>query len=471
MTVILMSRSEIDRMNVLLDLAEERIRVSEAVALMGLGRRQVFRLGKVFRQRGPTALVSRRRGKPSNRSYPMALRMEVIAIIRERYADFGPTLAGEKLAELHGIHLGRETIRQWMMAAGLWKDRRQRMRPVHQPRHRRDCVGELIQIDGSRHWWFEARGPQCTLLVYIDDATSRLMHLQFVETESTFDYFEATRAYLERYGKPIAFYSDKHSVFRVNKKDAAGGDGMTQFGRALHALNIDIICANSSQAKGRVERANGTLQDRLVKEMRLRDIDTMAAGNAFLPTFMADYNARFAKPPFDERDLHRPLAGDDDLDDAFAWKEDRTVSKNLTLQYDQVLFILEPNEITRSLAGKRVMVLDYPDGRFAIRHNGVDLPLSDLRQAAAGQSGRHRREQAPWSGACLHCRETEGTGHVAVGQGTAATWPAQSHVQGRIDAEQGRLAAAALCEAPPATRDGPPHPQPGKAATLQLPKK
>ena len=139
-------------------------------------------------------------------------------------------------------------------------------------------------------------------------------------------------------------------------------------------LHRDIICANSSQAKGRVERANGTLQDRLVKEMRLRDIDTVAAGNAFLPTFMEDYNARFAKPPFDERDLHRPLAGDDDLDDAFAWKEDRTVSKNLTLQYDQVLFILEPNEITRSLACKRVMVLDYPDGRFAIRHNGVDLP-------------------------------------------------------------------------------------------------
>ena len=147
-------------------------------------------------------------------------------------------------------------------------------------------LGELIQIDGSEHWWFEGRGPRCTLLVYIDDATSRLMHLQFVESESTFDYFAATRAYLERYGKPVAFYSDKHGVFRVNKKDAVGGDGMTQFGRALHALNIDIICANSSQAKGRVERANGTLQDRLVKEMRLSGIDTIAAGNAFLPAFM-----------------------------------------------------------------------------------------------------------------------------------------------------------------------------------------
>ena len=136
-----------------------------------------------------------------------------------------------------------------------------------QPRHRRDCVGELIQIDGSEHWWFETRGPQCTLLVYIDDATSRLMHLPFVESESTFDYFAATRAYLECHGKPVAFYYDKHGVFRVNKKDAVGDDGMTQFGRALHALNIDIICANTSQAKGRVERFNATLQDRLVKEM------------------------------------------------------------------------------------------------------------------------------------------------------------------------------------------------------------
>ncbi len=185
-----------------------------------------------------------------------------------------------------------------MITAGLWKDRRARLKAVHQPRYPRDCLGELIQIDGSEHWSFESRGPRCTLLVHVDDATSRLMHLQFVESESTFDYFAATRAYLGRYGKPVAFYSDKHGVFRVNRKDAIGGDGMTQFGRALHALNIDIICANSSQAKGRVERANGTLQDRLVKEMRLSGIDTLAAGNAFLPAFMEKYNAGFAKGPF-----------------------------------------------------------------------------------------------------------------------------------------------------------------------------
>jgi hypothetical protein len=375
MTVIAMSRTEIDRMSVLQDLATSRIKIAEAATLMGLGRRQVFRLAKTYAQRGPAALVSRKRGQPSNRCYAADLRDAAIGIIRERYPDFGPTLAAEKLAELHDIHLARETVRQWMITAGLWKDRRARLKAVHQPRYRRDCLGELIQIDGSEHWWFESRGPRCTLLVYIDDATSRLMHLQFVESESTFDYFAATRAYLERYGKPVAFYSDKHGVFRVNRKDAIGGDGMTQFGRALHALNIDIICANSSQAKGRVERANGTLQDRLVKEMRLSGIDTIAAGNAFLPAFMEKYNARFAKAPFDDHDVHRALVvGHDDLDDAFAWKEERTVSMNLTLQYDQVLFILEPTGIARSLARKRVTVVDYPDGRLAIRYNGLDLP-------------------------------------------------------------------------------------------------
>jgi hypothetical protein len=374
MTVIAMSRTEIDRMSVLQDLAAARIKVADAATLMGLGRRQVFRLAKAYSQHGPEALVSRRRGRPSNRCYPTTLRAEIIGIVRERYFDFGPTLAAEKLAELHGIHLARETLRQWMIAAGLWKDRRARLKPVHQPRYRRDCVGELIQIDGSEHRWFEGRGPQCTLLVYIDDATSRLMHLQFVQSESTFDYFAATRAYLERHGKPVAFYSDKHGVFRVNKKEAASGDGMTQFGRALHALNIDIICANSSQAKGRVERAHGTLQDRLVKEMRLCGIDTIAAGNAFLPAFMEQYNRRFAKAPFDNRDVHRALSGHDDLDDVFAWKEERSVSVNLTLQYDQVVFMLEPTPIARSLARKRVTVIDYPDGRLAIRHHGVDLP-------------------------------------------------------------------------------------------------
>jgi hypothetical protein len=266
MAVLSMSRTEIDRVHVIRDVLAERIGISEAARLMRVTPRQIFRLLRVYHTDGPAGLISKKRGKSSNRSYPAIVRREAIALIKANYADFGPTLAAEKLAERHGLHLGVETVRRWMLAGGIWGDRRQRLKPVHQPRYRRDCMGDLIQIDGSEHWWFESRGPQCTLLVFVDDATSRLMHLRFVETESTFDYFVAARTYLQRYGKPIAFYSDKHATFRVNKVGATGGDGMTQFGRALHELNIDIICANVPQAKGRVERANGTLQDRLVKE-------------------------------------------------------------------------------------------------------------------------------------------------------------------------------------------------------------
>lgn len=195
MTVLSMSRAEIDRVHVLKDLLAERIRPSEAAQLMGVTTRQVFRLLKAYHAGGPAALVSKKRGKPSNRAYPAVVRTEAMALIKANYGDFGPTLAAEKLSERHGLHFGVETVRRWMLADGLWQDRRQRLKRVYQPRHRRDCVGELIQIDGSEHWWFEDRGPQCTLLVFIDDATSRLMHLRFAETESTFDYFAATRAY------------------------------------------------------------------------------------------------------------------------------------------------------------------------------------------------------------------------------------------------------------------------------------
>lgn len=260
-----------------------------------------------------------------------------------------------------------------MIEAGIWKDRAARRPRAYQPRHRRDCRGELIQIDGSQHWWFEDRGPRCTLLVYIDDATSELMHLQMVESESTFSYMEATRAYIERHGKPVAFYSDKHSVFR-NAKATAQGDGMTHFGRALDALNIEIICAHSPQAKGRVERANGTLQDRLVKAMRLEGISSIADANAFMASYMARHNARFARPAADSRDLHRPLAPHDDLGAVMVWRERRTVTAALTLHYNKALFILEPTEIARDLARQRVDVCEYPDGKVEIQHEGRSLP-------------------------------------------------------------------------------------------------
>ncbi len=389
MAVVAMSEAELARVGALRDVAAGRLAVDHAAALMGVSRRQAFRLLRRFREGGPAALASRRRGRPSNRRLPAAVRTAALAAVRERFAGFGPTLAAEKLASLHGVTVSRETLRKWMMAEGLWADRKARAKPVHQPRGRRDCLGELVQIDGSRHWWFEDRGPPCTLLVFIDDATSRLMHLRFVLGETAFDYFRAVREYIDQHGKPVAFYSDRHSVFRAGKSTAAGGDGMTQFGRALHELNIGILCANSPQAKGRVERANKTLQDRLVKELRLRGIATIDAANAVLRGFVADHNARFAKAPRSPKDLHRPLSARDDVDAALAWREERTVSNSLTLQYNKVLFLLEPSEFARGLARRRVTVLDHPDGRLEIRHRGRVLPYTAFDKL------RHVPRQAP----------------------------------------------------------------------------
>ncbi len=257
MTVLSVSDGELRRLEVLRDVDRGGLPVRAAAQLLGRSERQVWRLLKAFRGDGVAGLISKKRGRPSNRRTAASVRAAVLWVVRHNYADFGPTLAAEKLVAEHGFAFSSETLRKWMIADGLWLDRKQRRRRVHQPRPRRECVGELVQVDGSEHWWFEDRGPQCTLLVFVDDATSGLMHLQFVESELTpvrargrlFAYFNAARAYLEAWGKPIAFYSDKHGVFRVNHPGALGGDGMTQFGRALHAFNIDIICANSSPAK------------------------------------------------------------------------------------------------------------------------------------------------------------------------------------------------------------------------------
>lgn len=369
-----MSAQELDRLSVIERVLDKRLTQVKAGVQLGITTRQLRRLIKRYRDNGAEGLVSRKRGKSSNRAYPKTFKSHVISLIKAHYHDFGPTLIAEKLVERHDIQVSHETVRQWLLEAGIWHDRRQRSKPVHQPRHRRACLGELIQIDGSDHHWFENRGPRCTLLVYVDDATSRLMELRFTDSESTLDYFHSTKRYLAQHGKPVAFYSDKHTVFRVNKVGATTGTGLTQFGRALHELNIEIICANSSQAKGRVERMNKTLQDRLVKELRLEGIDSMESANAFLPTFIEQFNAKFAKEPANSTNLHRPLTELDHIEDTFAWQEDRAVTNSLTVQYDRVVYLLEPNNFTKNLRRKRVRVFDYPDGTISIQYDGVALP-------------------------------------------------------------------------------------------------
>ena len=229
--LIVMSQKELHRLEVVQKIRERRLSVVQAAELLGLSRSQVHRLLQAYDQAGADGLVSKKRGRPSNRRHSEDFRNLVLDLVREHYGDFGPTLAAEKLIERHRIAVSKETLRQWMTQAGLWTSRRERKRRLHQPRGRRDCFGELVQIDGSHHWWFENRGPKCALLVYIDDATGQLLHLRFAASENTFDYLRATKAYLQQWGKPIAFYSDKHGVFRTthaSEKDRTSG--LTQFG-------------------------------------------------------------------------------------------------------------------------------------------------------------------------------------------------------------------------------------------------
>lgn len=392
--IITMSMREADRLKTLQAVADGNLPAAIAANRLGLSKRQVNRLLARLQTEGASGVVSRQRGKPGHHQLAPGVADLVRSIIQDRYYDFGPTLACEKLREVHGLMLAKETVRRLMMDCGLWIPRKLRAPTIYQPRNRRHCVGELIQIDGSDHRWFEDRGPACTLLVYIDDATSRLMQLHFTPAESTFSYFEATRRYIELHGKPRAFYSDQASVFRCNNKHATGGNGHTQFGRALYELNIESICANSSQAKGRVERANLTLQDRLVKEMRLQEISTMDTANAWAPCFIADYNRRFAKPPRNDWDAHRPLREDEDLERIFTWREPRKVSHVLTLQYDKVIYLLEDSTAMRKLIGRYIEVVEYPNGRIELWTDGIALPyavydrLSNVDQGAIVENKR-----------------------------------------------------------------------------------
>ena len=366
-------------------MGKRRLRVMlarEASAQLGLSVRQVQRLVRAYRDAGDAGVVSKRRGRRPNNALDPALRREVMDWVRKRYADFGPTLAREKLVEVHGYRLSVETLRQWMIAEGLWKAKSRRRARIHQRRPRRACFGELVQLDGSPHAWFEDRGARCTLIVFIDDATSRLMHLRFVEAETTQAYMEALGAYLGRYGRPVALHSDRHSIFRINH--GVQENKVTQFTRAVKTLDIEPIQANSPQAKGRVERANQTLQDRLVKELRLEGIDGMEAGNAFLPAFMADYNRRFAVAARSGEDAHRAVLHDaGELDLILRRHANRKLSKNLTFQYLNREYQITGQGKGYRLRGASVTVCDAFGAGVKVLRQGRAL---DFRVLAEGEA-------------------------------------------------------------------------------------
>ena len=377
-----MSSKELGRLEVIQKLAEKRMRQKQAARMLGLSVRQVKRLLRAYREHGAQGLVSKRRGRPSNNRLSEATYRKALGLLKSKYEGFGPTLACEKLVEVEGLRISKERLRQLMIAERLWKPRKARKAIVHQMRERRACWGELVQIDGSPHDWFEGRAPACSLLVFIDDATGKLGQLTFVKSESFFSYAQAARAYFERHGKPVAFYSDKHGIFRVNQPASGKTEALTQFGRAMQQLDIQIICAHTPQAKGRVERVIQTLQDRLPKEMRLRNISSWEDGNAYLPEFIADFNARFAVQPRSDLDAHRSLTDQDDLDQILTWQETRTLSKNLTLQFRKVVYQIQTRRPTYALRQAVVTVCLDAQENLAILYKGKPLGYTVFHRQA-----------------------------------------------------------------------------------------
>jgi transposase len=372
-----MSNREITRLEVMQRLRDKRLRQHEASQMLGISVRQVKRLFRAYKAHGAAGLVSRRRGKPSHNQLDAKIVQKTIDLIYEHYRDFGPTLAHEKLTEKHDLRLSRESVCGIMISEGWWKPKRAKKPSTRQMRERRACFGELVQIDGSDHDWFEGRGPRCTLLVYIDDATGQLLELWFVPEETFFGYCAASRHYFERYGKPVAFYSDKHGIFRVNQPRPLGTtSGLTQFGRAMQELDVQIICANTPQAKGRIERANQTLQDRLVKELRLRGISDIDSANAYLPEFREDFNRRFAVQPRSQHDAHRPLLKTENLDLILSHQHTGSLSKNLTVQYHNVIYQIQSDRPNYTLRNAKVTVCENAQGEVTILYKNQTLPYT-----------------------------------------------------------------------------------------------
>ena len=369
METLLVAKRDLVIARVLDRLGDGRITTALAARELGKSSRQIRRLRRRYEQAGIEGLRSGHLGRTAANRLEVGVRERALSTVRALYPDFGPTLANEKLRAEHGLVLSTESLRQLMIGDGLWRNRR-RKRNVHQPRERRPYYGELVQIDGSRHDWFESRGPRCTLLVAIDDATSAYMHLLFVKRETTDDYFTFVSGYLELHGKPLGFYSDKHAIFRNHMQASKSLDLTTQFARAMNELDIELICANTPQAKGRVERANATLQDRLVKELRLRQIASIAEANVFLQEFRLDLNRRFQKPASLAGDAHRQLAQHEDLASILAHVQERVLSKNLTFQFGADLYrIVDDRACT---PGLRVRVERTKDG-IRVQHAGRKL--------------------------------------------------------------------------------------------------
>lgn len=402
--VIPMTAEETRRLYVIQQLLERKLRQRQAAALLGRSTRQIRRLAHQVRQDGARGIVHRLRGRRSNRRHPDARRQRALALYRTHYHDFGPTLACEKLAERHHLALGRETLRRWLVAAGLWTGQRHAP-PHHQWRERKACRGAMVQVDGSHHAWLEGRGPQLVLMAYIDDATNEVF-ARFYDYEGTLPAFDSFARYSRRYGLPQSVYVDRHTTYRspgtrtVGDELAGRSRPQSQFERALAELGVQVIPAYSPQAKGRVERLFGTFQDRLIKELRLARATTREEANAFLARYLPRYNRQFRRPPRSPVNLHRPCPPRAVVRHALTIRQPRGLRADNTIQHAGQTYLLEtrwngqrPTTIQTEvrLDGQLYLVAgDRPLRYRAVAQRPVAMP-----RPASPPRGRQRRRIPP----------------------------------------------------------------------------
>jgi hypothetical protein len=385
--MVMVRQGELKRLHVIQKVLERVIKQVEAAEILSLSGRQIRRIVKRIRSEGDRGIVHQSRGRPSNRRTPDKVKNNVIRLYRAQYKDFGPTLASEKLLERDGIGISDETLRRWLLEAGDWKKTR-KARGHRRWRERKHYAGEMVQMDGSHHEWFEGRGPWCVLMGYIDDATGKVFG-RFYEYEGTIPAMDSFKRYIQKHGLPMSVYVDRHTTYKSTAKPSIEDElnntmPLSEFERALIELGVEIIHAHSAQAKGRVERLFGTLQDRLVKEMRLRGIRTIEEGNRFLKHYLPVYNKRFSVRPMESNNVHRCLPKGLNLDAILCIKTERTVRNDFTVAHNKKLYQVED----RTNASK-VTIQDQIDGSMRMIYRDQSLRFKEIIERPV------REEKAP----------------------------------------------------------------------------
>jgi transposase len=459
METLNMSRKERNRLAVMGQVKHRKLSLREAAEVMVLSYRQAKRVWRRYQAEGDAGLVHGLRGQPSARRKDARLRAQILARYRMRYADFGPTLAAEYLRGEDGLEVDHETLRRWLVAEGLWQARRRRQQH-RQWRERKACLGQMVPLDGSHHDWFEGRRDQAVLMVMVDDATNET-HARFFEEETTRASFDTFDGWVGRHGVPRSVYVDRDSIYRCERaatvaEQVAGREAETQFGRAMRLLGVELILANSPQAKGRVERRNGLLQDRLVKALRLRGINDLEAANAYLDgEFLRALNGRFTVMPASPANVHQPAPKD--LREVLSWEEERVVQRDWTIAWQNAWYQIDRRHEGMSLAGKSILVRRLRDGTEQLVYRGQKLVWRKL-------PARPERPVAARLAPAIKGDSTPAAGHAWRGLGGAVGkefWKAVKK-QGRLarQAQGGGLRSASATLRPPSVRRPAPKKEP-----------